>query len=280
MKKEINSKSRRKWIRGGLAAFASVALLTTGFAVWVVGSQKTSDKGDVNVTVDTAQNESVVFKFNLDSADSAIELKENGVKTGKMVNTKSVTDGNHPLSISYKASTIKFGANYDFKFKSIKFSIEDPADMKLDDGKTSDPNAGNEYASVKVVGTGRLTGEKYARATGAYTYLEAPKSIAIPTYTKATSGTTTITIPASTLDFSWGSFYGTNGTSPADFYNTKFAAASDDDIADHADEVEGEYDDLRKNFIKSQTGETIEWKKLKLVATLSEEEVTSEEKGK
>ena len=53
MKKEINSKSRRKWIMGGLAAFASVALLTTGFAVWVVGSQKMSDKGDVSVTVDT-----------------------------------------------------------------------------------------------------------------------------------------------------------------------------------------------------------------------------------
>lgn len=273
MKKEINSKSRRKWIRGGLAAFASVALLTTGFATWVIGVQKISNKGDVSVTVDTAKNESVVFTFKLN--DSAIELKEKGVKTGKMVNTEGVTDG-EPLQISYEASTIKFGANYDFKFKSIKFSIEDPQA----DGKNPDTNATNEYASVKVAGTGRLTGEKYARATGAYTYLEAPKSIAIPTYTKATSGTTTITIPASTLDFSWGSFYGTNGTSPADFYNTKFAAASDDDIADHADEVEGEYDDLRKNFIKNQTGETIEWKKLKLVATLSEEEVTSEEKGK
>ena len=267
MKKEINSKSRRKWIRGGLAAFASVALLTTGFATWVIGVQKISNKGDVSVTVDTAKNESVVFTFKLN--DSAIELKEKGVKTGKMVNTEGVTDG-EPLRISYEASTIKFGANYDFKFKSIKFSIEDPADMKLDNGKT-DPNAKNEYASVKVDGTGRLTGEQYVRATGAYTYLEAPKSIAIPTYTKATSGTTTITIPGSTLDFSWGSFYGTNGTSPADFYNTKFATASDDDIADHADEVEGEYTDLRNNFIKNPSGETVEWKKLKLVATLSEE---------
>ena len=267
MKKEINSKSRRKWIMGGLAAFASVALLTTGFAVWVVGSQKTSDKGDVSVTVDTAQNESVVFTFKLNSADSAIELKENGEKTGKMVNTKEVTKGN-PLRISYAQSTNKFGASYDFKFKSIKFSIEDPADMKQADGKNPDTNAKNEYASVKVTGKGRLTGD-YARSEGAYTYLEAPKAIAIPTYTKAESGTTTITIPGSTLDFSWGSFYGTEGKSPADFYNDKFATASDDDIADHADEVEGEYADLRTSFIKNQSGETVEWKKLKLVATLS-----------
>ena len=271
MKKEINSKSRRKWIMGGLAAFASVALLTTGFAVWVVGSQKTSDKGDVSVTVDTAQNESIVFTFKLDSTDSAIELKENGEKTGKMVNTKGVTDGN-PLRISYTTSTIKFGASYDFKFKSIKFSIEDPADMKQADGKTPDTNAKNEYASVKVTETGKLTGE-YARSKGAYTYLEAPKAIAIPDYKPATSGTTIITISAGNLDFSWGSFYGTDGKSPADFYNEKFATATDDDIADHADEVEGEYADLRASFIKSQSGETVEYKKLKLVATLSEEVV-------
>lgn len=269
MKKEINSKSRRKWIMGGLAAFASVALLTTGFAVWVVGSQKTSDKGDVSVTVDTAQNESVVFTFNLDEADSAIELKENGEKKGKMVNTKEVTDGK-PLRISYKQFTIKFGASYKFEFNSIKFSIEDPADMKQADGKTPDTNAKNEYASVKITGTGKLTG-KYARTEGAYTYLEAPKAIAIPEYTKAESGTTTITIPASTLDFSWGSFYGTEGKSPADFYNDKFATASDDDIADHADQVEGEYADLRASFIKSEISEKAEWKKLKLVATLSKD---------
>ena len=61
MKKEINSKSRRKWIRGGLAGFASVALLTTGFAVWVVGVQKDKANGDVKVNVDTAQNANITF---------------------------------------------------------------------------------------------------------------------------------------------------------------------------------------------------------------------------
>lgn len=271
MKKEINSKSRRKWIMGGLAAFASVALLTTGFAVWVVGSQKISNKGDVSVTVDTAQNESVVFTFKLDPNDSAIELKESGVKTGKMVNTKDVNDGN-PLRISYEQSTIKFGASYKFEFNSIKFFIEDPADMTLADGVTPDTNAGNEFASVKVTGTGKLK-DGYARTAGTYTYLEAPKAIAIPKYNKAESGTTTITIPASTLDFSWGSFYGTDGKSPADFYNEKFANANDDVIAENADDVEGEYADLRANFIKSETSEKTEWKKLKLVATLSKDVV-------
>lgn len=199
MKKEINSKSRRKWIMGGLAAFASVALLTTGFAVWVVGTNKTADKGDVSVTVDTAKNESVVFKFNLDPKDSAIELKENGVKTGKMVNTQEVSDDT-PLRISYAQSTIKFGASYNFQFKSIQFSIEDPADMKNADETALADDAG-DYASVKVTGKGKLT-DKYARTEEAYTYLEAPKAIPIPSHEPASSGTITIAIPASTLGFS------------------------------------------------------------------------------
>ena len=65
MKKEINSKSRRKWIMGGLAAFASVALLTTGFAVWVVGVNQAQNGTDVKLKVDTAQNSSIFFSATL-----------------------------------------------------------------------------------------------------------------------------------------------------------------------------------------------------------------------
>ena len=63
MKKEINSKSKRKWVAGGLAVFASIALLTTGFATWVVGRQETNKDAQVNVTVDTAENKTLTFDF-------------------------------------------------------------------------------------------------------------------------------------------------------------------------------------------------------------------------
>lgn len=249
---------------GGLAAFASIALLTTGFAVWVVGANKTTDKGDVGVTVDTAKNESIVFKFNLDSTDSAIELKEDGPKTGNMVHTDAIEGTSKPLQIKYSASTIKFGAGYDFKYKSIVFSIEEP-DVITENQE--------DYASVKVAGKGELTGT-YAREVGAYTYLVAPKPIALPDYTKETSGTTTIDIIGGTLDFAWGTFYGTEGKSPADFYNEKFNAADEDEVAAHADEVEKEYAALTNAFAKEKNsdGTVKTWKKLKLVATLSEAE--------
>lgn len=76
MRKELKSKSRRKWLLGGSLAFASVALLTTGFATWVIGTQKTSGDGQLNIGVDTAQDNSVELTFSLDESDKKIFVAE------------------------------------------------------------------------------------------------------------------------------------------------------------------------------------------------------------
>ena len=56
MKKSIKKSSRRKWVVGGVAFFGSIALLTTGFATWVIGASNTKDDmNNTNVTVDTAK---------------------------------------------------------------------------------------------------------------------------------------------------------------------------------------------------------------------------------
>lgn len=75
MRKELKSKSRRKWLLGGSLAFASVALLTTGFATWVIGTSKPSGDGEVHIGVDTAQDNSVELTFSLDT-DNAIFVTE------------------------------------------------------------------------------------------------------------------------------------------------------------------------------------------------------------
>lgn len=260
MKKEINSKSRRKWIMGGLAAFASVALLTTGFAVWVVGSNKTSDKGDVDVTVDTAENNSIVFTFNL-GADKSIELKEGTATTGgHIINTKAGDVTTDPLKITYDKSTVKYGKSYDFQFKSIQFSILEP---------TEEEKA--EFASVKVTES-KLTGA--GKRTGTeFTYIEAPKAIDISTLVEAATtvgNTTTLSIPAGRLDFSWGSFFG--NVSPVTFYNEQYKNVTDDEaLTTAADEITTELDNMRKNFLKSDNAN---FKKIKLQATLSTDTVT------
>lgn len=65
MRKELKSKSRRKWLIGGSLAFASVALLTTGFATWVIGVHQPSGDGQANIDVDTVEDESVELTFSL-----------------------------------------------------------------------------------------------------------------------------------------------------------------------------------------------------------------------
>lgn len=81
MRKELKSKSRRKWLIGGSLAFASVALLTTGFATWVIGTQKTSGDDQVHIGVDTVEDKSVELTFSLDENDNGITVAEDAEKS-------------------------------------------------------------------------------------------------------------------------------------------------------------------------------------------------------
>lgn len=253
MRKEINSKSKRKWIMGGLAAFASVALLTTGFALYVVGTTKTEASGNVDVKVDTAENKSVVFDFSLDSADSKIDLKESDVASGKIVTVEQNDTVANALQVKYSTATIKYGTSYDFKFKSIKFRIE----TSLTTEETS-----NGYATVVVGADGNKLSGGYARETGTYEYISAPKDIDISSYTAVETGNTkTITIAASTLDFTWGSFF--DNKAPSTYYNEKYASENDNgELTTAADEITSELKAMH---------DQLDGKKIKLVATLSTE---------
>ena len=59
MKKDLKSKSKRKWIVGGVLLFGGVALLTTGFATWAIGVNQTKQNLGTNVSVQGTVNESV-----------------------------------------------------------------------------------------------------------------------------------------------------------------------------------------------------------------------------
>lgn len=254
MRKEINSKSKRKWIMVGLAAFASVALLTTGFALYVVGTTKTDASGNVDVKVDTAENKSIVFDFSLDGADSKIDLKESNVASGKIVTVEQNDTVANALQVKYSTATIKYGTSYDFKFKSIKFRIETSL-------TTEETN--NGYATVVVGADGNKLSEGYARETGTYEYISAPKDIDISSYKAVETGNTkTITIAASTLDFTWGSFF--DNKAPSTYYNEKYASENDNGkLTTAADEITSELKAMH---------DQLDGKKIKLVATLSTEE--------
>ncbi|MDY4549821.1 MAG: hypothetical protein SPD43_04220 [Candidatus Enterosoma sp.] len=221
MKKEINSKSKRKWVAGGLAAFASIALLTTGFATWVVGQQKIEDDDSVTVNVDTAHNESVEFTVELPSA-AKIELKEGRYTDSKdnrivlpdneLGSFESKADYDKAcLTISNVKITIKYGSSYDLP-ANINFSISEPA------------SSSGPFKSVKVASENNKFSDK--RDSGDLYYLDAPASISTQDtsnggtgpFTKTENGTIITLTYTTALEFTWGNFF--KNKTPAEYYNT------------------------------------------------------------
>lgn len=236
MKKEINSKSRRKWIMGGLAAFASVALLTTGFAVWVVGVKNITGDGNIKVNVDTAQNESVQLTAELDDAEIYLgeETKEDGnftVKDGK------ATDFN----ISFSSFKIEMGKSvFDaHTYSKVKFTLG-PAnqgnkivDNKAGDSKFTIAERGNTYFDINI-GEISLDDEKFSNDS------------------TTSSGTVTYTLATGPLQmFKWGSFFG--GKAPLDYYeHVVFASGTNYDINNpsHVQNVVDELNEMHDKYVK------------------------------
>ena len=204
MKKEINSKSKRKWVAGGLAAFASIALLTTGFATWVVGKETTSDDKQIGVTVDTAKNVNVEFVAELQSGES-IRLAETSNSASSTDFVKADENPSGDLKITFTTLKISYGAESGFNVtgKKLKFSITDHL-------KVSAPSA-----------------DVFGREGTELTYIEAPAAIDLDETngeSASANGVTTYTFTTLTFNFKWGTFFGTEGQSPLEFYNSKFNA--------------------------------------------------------
>lgn len=230
MKKELKSKSKRKWIVGGIAAFASIALLTTGFSVWVVGTSKKSADENVTVSVDTARNDSVELAVNLGD-DHTIKLEE-GSNYKSQDNdfvkledkTESSTREEKPLTINNVMFTISFSGSIQLSnFSTISFSIENPTD-----------DTAKKYANFDVQEDANLIkiGSDKVRKETNYKYVNLPNPIDVTNFTKSeNSSTSSINRYTWTtnLDFTWGNFFGENKT-PAAYYNDVYQDPDDQTI--------------------------------------------------
>ena len=227
MKKEINSKSKRKWVAGGLAAFASIALLTTGFATWVVGNTSLKDDEMVTVDVDTAVNKNIEFTATIN--DAKIKLGEKKSVTGdKFLKTEAPVDGD--LEISFSELKIVYGkdSGIDPANRKLKFSIEN--------NKTVDVPEGDPF--------GR---------SGKLSYIEAPieASLSEPSVgsdNRSGTGSYTYTFNNKTFSFRWGTFFGTEGKSPLEFYNSKFDAKDSLKTSGNAQKVVDELNAMNAAF--------------------------------
>lgn len=204
MRKELKSKSRRKWLLGGSLAFASVALLTTGFATWVIGTTKTSGDGEVHIGADTAKDNSVELTFNLDT-DNKIFVSEAVGDTNpnlKIERGESEADTEPDWTIKIKDLNVVVGETFyeSLKGKDLKIVFE------LQKGVETDNNS--------------VTDDKVGVRTGSpWNYIKLAKSefsVTLPDAYPAGGKIYDISDTDKTFSFDWGSYF--DGKAPSEFY--------------------------------------------------------------
>lgn len=212
MRKELKSKSRRKWLLGGSLAFASVALLTTGFATWVIGTQQTSGDGKVNIGVDTAKDNSVELTFELDNTDDKIFVAEDA------------GNSNSNLTIERDEADTVSKPDWDIKIKNLNIvvgqtfyeSLAGKQDLKIVFELQKDVTAAEDKNLVtedKV---------KVRTESSSWNYITLKTNefkVTLPPSYPAGGKIYDISDENKTFSFTWGSYF--DGKAPSDFYKEK-----------------------------------------------------------
>lgn len=194
MRKELKSKSRRKWLLGGSLAFASVALLTTGFATWVIGTSKPSGDGEVHIGVDTAQDNSVELTFSLDENYNKI----------------FVTEDADTVDWNIKIKDLKVVVGEDFYN-----SLNGKKDLKIAFELQKD---GANSVTADTVGVRGETGSSwnYIKVKSESESFKVSLPSTYPTDGKIYDINDTPNNPDKTFSFTWGSYFGEKA--PSVFY--------------------------------------------------------------
>lgn len=211
MKRNIKKSSRRKWVVGGIAFFGSVALLTTGFATWVIGAQQTSSENNVTVGVDTTENQGVVFTMTL--SDSALNLSEpSAIEPGKkvIVSTDKPFTNKSDMKITISAISIAIGAEAPESYNKISLEITSANNKVADD--TTNTRDGEDTWTYLTLGTTEIN----FKDSGFTRNPQEDTPSDVVTYT--------LTSPMD-ITFNWGSYFETK--SPAAYYNSKYDTLDD-----------------------------------------------------
>lgn len=215
MRKELKSKSRRKWLIGGSLAFASVALLTTGFATWVIGVNKPSGDGEANIDVDTVEDKSVELTFKL--AEDEIFVAEDVGKSNPnlTIERKTGTDREPDWNIEIGKLNIVVG-------EAFYNSLKDKQDLNLKIVFELQKDVADDKNSVTK--DKDLVGVRGEQTESSWNYITLVKSefeVTLPNSYPAGGKIYDINDTSHNSDekifsFKWGSYFG--GNAPSQFY--------------------------------------------------------------
>ena len=231
--KQVLKSTKRKYLVGGIAAFAGIALLTTGVATWVIGANSTAQQ-NVTVTVDGKQNNSASIEIG--GVDSPLKIGEQAdVNTG-FVQVTGAAAGN--MKVTLTDVKYSYSSSFSSTGVAIKFSINYDYDSST---HTPKANSGNLVSASASKMSDRADSLKDAKLKDndenntAWQYIAAPVNA-----TGLETGADTIhTITSLEIEFKWGSFFG--GEAPSTFYN----GLSLSTVAD-AKNVEDELNEMEK----------------------------------
>lgn len=274
--KKLRSSQKRKWIVNGLLAFGAVAILTTGFATWIVGVNQNQDTGNVNVQVDTAKKNNISFSFDIVDDKNIFIGEQTGSETGDYVTIEDEQQTDFNVGIQMN---IEIGDDVSPVPNTITLKINSEGSL-LDEGTDNSAAKGNtvEFADDISEKTG-VKQSTVTHAEGTYTYIDIADeyaTIKLPsengndwTITKNNGGTQYSFKNSSVTLFKWGSFFG--NVSPSKYYNNLYEKGTLKNTSEHVNLVFNELDEMRSVFMNKSEGEPATWtpKTLNILATLS-----------
>ena len=277
MKKDLKSKSKRKWIVGGVLLFGGVALLTTGFATWAIGVNQTKQNLGTNVTVEGTVNESV--KLTVTPVDGTADAMNVSISES------------HPVQEDNEIFYTKDEKATDFKIK-VKVVVEIGAEFYSNNNITdvtfgfkdtwaegeNKPDGYSEANDVTKKRNVKVESLTKTHAIGDYTYIDIDTeatTLTIPTlngdHTKITgenpdhfvlgSGSSTTKSKVFTIEaldlkvFKWGTFF--NHKSPCEYYNGLYQAGTITSQAADVDLVYAEMNAMKAALQPSEASTNI-----------------------
>ena len=282
MKKDLKSKSKRKWIVGGVLLFGGVALLTTGFATWAIGVNQTKQNLGTNVTVEGTVNESV--KLTITPVDMGINVSEkHSLGSNEIFYTKeNAAETDFTVNVNVK---LEIGADYYEKnlsnINKIQFTFIDSWGESTPEGYNSDKDK-TTARKITVSSESPSVGKTHKAEDYEYITISTSSSLTIPTlneghtaiaseaanpvgFTYSGSKTGSKVFTKESLDiklFDWGSYF--DSKSPCTYYNklyndSEYRAAKGLGITDAAGDIDLVYNEMNamKNAMQPDTATNI-----------------------
>ena len=222
MKKKLRKSSYRKAVINGLLVFGGIALLTTGFATWVIGANNsTDDIGDTNVTVDTAKRNNITLTVELSEDDNTIHIGEN--KTAGSGNFIQVTEDDDS---DYFFGPTDFEVTLDITLTVGEDVEEKPNKIKFDFNYTDTGNGEDRVTSKNKIKPSSDTNiHKIADGELNFLDISASSTLDISSFsTSSSNGSTIYESKGKTVTlFEWGNYF--DKKSPSQFYNDLYDGA-------------------------------------------------------